>query len=47
VVADIIFDFGTRPRLVSERGNAMLVTSSIYEVCKYFDLFQKTPFRRI
>ncbi|MDR5835641.1 type I restriction endonuclease subunit R [Caballeronia sp. LZ034LL] len=45
VVQDIIFDFGTKPRLSSERGNAMLVASSIYEACKYFALFQKTPFK--
>jgi type I restriction enzyme R subunit len=45
VVSDIVFDFGTKPRLSSERGNAILVTSSIYEACKYFALFQKTPFR--
>jgi len=45
VVADIIFDFSVKPRLSSERGNAILVTSSIYEACKYFALFQKTPFR--
>ena len=29
----------------SERGNAILVASSIYEACKYFTLFQKTPFK--
>jgi len=45
VVADIIFDFSVKPRLSSERGNAILVASSIYEACKYFTLFQKTPFR--
>jgi type I restriction enzyme R subunit len=45
VVADIIFDFSVKPRLSSERGNAILVASSIYEACKYFSLFQKTPFR--
>lgn len=45
VVEDIIFDFSTKPRLSSERGNAMLVASSIYEACKYFMLFQKTPFK--
>ncbi|MDQ3249133.1 MAG: restriction endonuclease subunit R, partial [Chloroflexota bacterium] len=27
------------------RGNAMLVAASIYEACKYFSLFQKTPFK--
>ncbi len=45
VVADIIFDFNVKPRLSNERGNALLVASSIYEACKYFTLFQKTPFR--
>lgn len=45
VVSDIIFDFNVKPRLSSERGNAILVASSIYEACKYFSLFQSTPFR--
>ncbi|MGH8178019.1 MAG: type I restriction endonuclease subunit R [Steroidobacter sp.] len=45
VVADIIFDFTDRPRLNTERGNAILVASSIFEACKYFTLFQKTPFK--
>lgn len=45
VVADIVFDFGVKPRLSSQRGNAMLVASSIYEAAKYFELFQKTVFK--
>lgn len=45
VVADIIFDFSVKPRLSSERGNAILVASSIYEACKYFTLLQKTLFK--
>jgi len=45
VVADILFDFSVKPRLSSERGNAILVASSIYEACKYFSLFQKTPLK--
>jgi len=45
VVADIVFDFGVKPRLSSQRGNAMLVASSIYEASKYFELFQKTVFK--
>lgn len=44
-VRDIVFDFSVKPRLSSERGNAMLVASSIYEACRYFELFQQTPFR--
>ncbi|MDC6292793.1 type I restriction endonuclease subunit R [Ralstonia pseudosolanacearum] len=42
VVSDIIFDFAVKPRLSTERGNSILVASSIYEACKYFTLFQKT-----
>ncbi|MDY3554896.1 HsdR family type I site-specific deoxyribonuclease [Gemmata sp. JC717] len=45
VVADIVHDFSVKTRLSSERGNAILVASSIYEACKYFTLFQKTPLR--
>jgi type I restriction enzyme, R subunit len=45
VVSDIIFDFSVKPRLSNERGNAMLVASSIYEACKYYTLFQQTIFR--
>lgn len=45
VANDIIFDFSTKPRLNSERGNAILVTSSIYEACRYYELFQKTEFK--
>ncbi len=45
VVADIVFDFAVKPRLSSERGNAILVASSIYEACKYFALFGKTMFK--
>jgi type I restriction enzyme R subunit len=43
VVNDVVFDFSVKPRLSSERGNAILVASSIYEACKYFTLFHKTP----
>ena len=45
VVSDIVFDFGVKPRLNNNRGNAILVASSIYEACKYFTQFQKTVFK--
>jgi type I restriction enzyme, R subunit len=45
VVTDIVFDFSVKPRLSNERGNAILVASSIYEASAYFTLFQKTPFK--
>ncbi len=39
IVADIIFDMETQPRLLSGRGNAMLVSGSIYQACKFYELF--------
>ena len=42
IVADILMDMETRDRLASGRGNAMLVSGSIYEACKFFELFDKT-----
>lgn len=42
IVADILMDMETRDRLQSGRGNAMLVSSSIYQACKFFELFDKT-----
>ena len=45
VVSDIIYDFACKPRLSSEKGNAILVASSIYDACKYYTLFEKSAFR--
>ena len=42
VVNDIVFDFSVKPRFSSQRGNALLVASSIFEACKYFTFFQNT-----
>lgn len=42
IVADILMDMETRDRLKSSRGNAMLVSSSIYQACKFYELFDKT-----
>lgn len=42
IVADILFDMETRDRLKNGRGNAMLVAGSIYEACKFYELFSKT-----
>lgn len=44
IVADIIFDFETKDRLSNGRGNAMLVSGSIYEACKYYEFFQNAGF---
>ena len=45
IVGDILLDFGTKPRLNSESGNAILVAGSIYEATRYFDMFQNTPLK--
>lgn len=45
VVQDVVFDFNVKPRLSSTRGNAILVASSIYEACKYYEAFQKTELK--
>jgi len=41
IVADILLDMATKHRLADGRGNAMLVTSSIFEACKCYELFCK------
>ncbi|HEX7476642.1 MAG TPA: HsdR family type I site-specific deoxyribonuclease [Polyangiales bacterium] len=43
IAADIMFDMETRDRLSSGRGNAFLVAGSIYEACKFYEIFAKTP----
>lgn len=44
IVADILFDMEDKPRLLNGRGNAMLVASSIYQACKYYELFLDNDF---
>lgn len=46
VVFDILDDFFKKSRLASGRGNAMLVASSIYEACKYYEIFQSRGFSK-
>jgi type I restriction enzyme R subunit len=45
VVEEMVFDFSVKPRLSSERGNAILVARSILDACNYFNLFQQTPLK--
>ena len=42
IVDDILLDMETRDRLKSGRGNAMLVSGSIYSACRFFEMFQQT-----
>ncbi len=44
IVASIIHDFDTKPRLNDDRGTAILVAASIYDACHYFRIFQSKPF---
>jgi type I restriction enzyme R subunit len=46
IVSDIMLDMETRDRLVSGRGNALLVAGSIYQACKYYELFQKNGLKK-
>ncbi|HOU96885.1 MAG TPA: HsdR family type I site-specific deoxyribonuclease [Bacteroidales bacterium] len=46
VVFDILDDFYKKDRLASGRGNAMLVASSIYEACQYYEIFQTMGFTK-
>jgi type I restriction enzyme R subunit len=46
IVNDIIFDMDMKPRLMDGRGNAMLVAGSIYEACKFYELFLKKGFSK-
>ena len=45
IVVDIVNDFTFKPRLSTERGNAILVAKSIFEACRYFELFCGTELR--
>lgn len=45
IVNDILLDMETKPRLMDGRGNAMLVGSSIYQACKFYELFVNAGFR--
>lgn len=38
---DILLDMNTKPRLMDGHGNAMLVAGSIFEACKFYELFSK------
>lgn len=44
IVFDILDDFYKKARLANGRGNAMLVSSSIYEACRYYEIFVQQGF---
>ncbi|WP_035010058.1 type I restriction endonuclease subunit R [Corynebacterium jeikeium] len=42
IAADILMDMARMPRLMDGRGNAMLVCSSVYQACKFYDIFSRS-----
>ena len=44
IVADILLDMETRERLKNGHGNAMLISGSIYNACRFYELFQQSGF---
>jgi type I restriction enzyme, R subunit len=45
IVGDIVLDMATRDRLMSDHGNAILVAGSIYQACRFYEMFEKTDLR--
>jgi type I restriction enzyme R subunit len=45
IVNDILLDMDTKPRLMDGRGNAMLIGASIYQACKFYELFCQAGFK--
>lgn len=45
IVYDIVKDFKVKPRLKTGEGNALLVSSSVYQACRYYELFQSAGFK--
>ena len=42
IVDDVLLDMATQDRLMSHQGNAMLVSGSIYQACKLYEMFSDT-----
>jgi len=42
IVYDIVKDFKVKPRLCNGEGNAMLVSSSVYQACRYYEILQSS-----
>ncbi|GHP71706.1 restriction endonuclease subunit R [Helicobacter pylori] len=45
IVQDIVLDIAKLPRLSNGKGNAMLVAESVYNACRYFELFLETELK--
>lgn len=45
IVTDILMDMDLKPRLMDGRGNAILVGSSIYQACTFYELLCQAGFK--
>ena len=45
IVQDILLDMDRKPRLLDGRGNAMLVSDSIYNACQFYELFEQSELK--
>ncbi|GAA8957107.1 HsdR family type I site-specific deoxyribonuclease [Helicobacter pylori] len=45
IAQDIVLDMAKLPRLKNGKGNAMLVVESVYNACRYFELFLETELK--
>ncbi|PDX08343.1 type I restriction endonuclease subunit R [Helicobacter pylori] len=45
ITQDIVLDMAKLPRLSNGKGNAMLVAESVYNACRYFELFLETELK--
>lgn len=46
IVADILMDMMKKERLQNGKGNAILVSDSIYNACRYYELFTQSGFKK-
>jgi len=46
IVMDIMLDMERKERLQNGRGNAMLVSDSIYNACRYYELFKNAGLKK-
>ncbi|NBC24020.1 MAG: HsdR family type I site-specific deoxyribonuclease, partial [Bacteroidetes bacterium] len=46
IVGDVLLDMSRKERLQYGNGNAMLVAGSIYEACKYYQMFQEAGLKK-
>lgn len=46
IVMDLVLDMEKKERLQNGRGNAMLVSDSIYNACRYYELFQQAGLKQ-